>query len=360
MFLFVITSVVYTIKMFFFKILSSTVWLLVKFEGFRKIEKRNDNAKVVPVSVNYHFTRKCNYSCGFCFHTAKTSYKAPMEDVRKALRKLAAMGMKKINMAGGEPFLYPDHLGAICKFCKIDLKLESVSIVTNGSKVTKRFFKKYGDYVDIIAVSVDSFDEEINVKIGRGMSNLYSLQIKLLHYFVSSAGKGEHLKQLEFVSKWCRSRNIKFKINTVVNRYNLSEDLSQNIALLEPFRWKCFQVLPVDTENAGTTAIRNCSEFLITDEEFQEFCRRHQHLSCFVPESNDVMKNSYIILDEYLRFLTKNEDVYIESKSILEVDDVDSLLQSTEYEHKTFMERGGVYDWSKVQSCNSLDSNLEW
>ena len=33
----------------------------------------------VPVSVNYHFTRKCNYSCGFCFHTAKTSYVLPLE-----------------------------------------------------------------------------------------------------------------------------------------------------------------------------------------------------------------------------------------------------------------------------------------
>src|SRR5688500_5451137 len=24
----------------------------------------------VPVSVNYHFTRRCNKACGFCFHTA--------------------------------------------------------------------------------------------------------------------------------------------------------------------------------------------------------------------------------------------------------------------------------------------------
>ena len=23
----------------------------------------------VPVSVNYHFTRQCNKTCGFCFHT---------------------------------------------------------------------------------------------------------------------------------------------------------------------------------------------------------------------------------------------------------------------------------------------------
>ena len=35
-----------------------------------------------PLSVNYHFLRTCNYSCGFCFHTAKTSYVLPIEKVR--------------------------------------------------------------------------------------------------------------------------------------------------------------------------------------------------------------------------------------------------------------------------------------
>jgi hypothetical protein len=28
----------------------------------------------IPVSVNYHFTRRCNKTCGFCFHTATTSH----------------------------------------------------------------------------------------------------------------------------------------------------------------------------------------------------------------------------------------------------------------------------------------------
>lgn len=28
------------------------------------------------------FTRKCNYECGFCFHTAKTSYLTPLEDAK--------------------------------------------------------------------------------------------------------------------------------------------------------------------------------------------------------------------------------------------------------------------------------------
>lgn len=39
--------------------------------------------KRIPVSVNFHFTRKCNYECGFCFHTAKTSHITPLEDAKR-------------------------------------------------------------------------------------------------------------------------------------------------------------------------------------------------------------------------------------------------------------------------------------
>ena len=46
----------------------------------------------IPESVNYHFTRRCNYSCGFCFHTAKTSFLLPLDDAKRGLRMLAGAG----------------------------------------------------------------------------------------------------------------------------------------------------------------------------------------------------------------------------------------------------------------------------
>lgn len=54
------------------------------------------------------------------------------------------------------------------KYCKEVLVLESVSIVTNGSKLRDDWFDKYGNYIDILAVSCDSFVDEVNAKIGRG------------------------------------------------------------------------------------------------------------------------------------------------------------------------------------------------
>lgn len=46
----------------------------------------------IPKSVNYHFTRKCNYECGFCFHTAKTSFMLNLEDAKHGLGMLKIAG----------------------------------------------------------------------------------------------------------------------------------------------------------------------------------------------------------------------------------------------------------------------------
>lgn len=72
--------------------------------------------------------------------------------------------MEKINFSGGEPFLPQRgrHLGEMVKFCKQELKLPSVTIVSNGSMITEKWLQQYGDFVDILAISCDSFNEETN------------------------------------------------------------------------------------------------------------------------------------------------------------------------------------------------------
>ena len=50
------------------------------------------NEVPIPQSVNYHFTRQCNYSCGFCFHTAKNSFVLPIEEAKRGLRLLKEAG----------------------------------------------------------------------------------------------------------------------------------------------------------------------------------------------------------------------------------------------------------------------------
>lgn len=57
-------------------------------------------------------------------------------------------GMEKVNFAGGEPFIVKRgaYLGELVRFCKEDLQLPSVTVVSNGSLITEKWFEKYGEF----------------------------------------------------------------------------------------------------------------------------------------------------------------------------------------------------------------------
>lgn len=316
---------------------ATVVALFIFIISIRKYFSSRSPAAPVPISVNYHLTRKCNYACGFCFHTAKTSYILPLPEAKKGLALLRRAGMKKLNFAGGEPMLYPDFVGELSKYCKEELGLESVSIVTNGSLVKNKFLASYGKFIDIIAVSCDSFNEATNVKIGRGT--------------------GSHLKKLVELRGMCAEHGVKFKLNTVVNKYNFEEDMREAIKDIAPFRWKCFQVLVVKGENDSANTLRDATHFVISDEQFRQFCEKHEESPGFVPEPNNLMKDSYLILDEYMRFLDKGNDP---SKSILEIG-VTEALRSVFWDEESFLSRGGIYDWSRTGAQgDDGGKELEW
>lgn len=67
-------------------------------EGPREVQAEDEDGQVptTPLSVNYHFTRQCNYRCGFCFHTAKTSYVLPLEEAKRGLRMLKEAGESRL------------------------------------------------------------------------------------------------------------------------------------------------------------------------------------------------------------------------------------------------------------------------
>ncbi|XP_025864951.1 S-adenosylmethionine-dependent nucleotide dehydratase RSAD2 [Vulpes vulpes] len=291
----------------------------------------------IPTSVNYHFTRQCNYKCGFCFHTAKTSFVLPLAEAKRGLRLLQEAGMEKINFSGGEPFIHDrgEYLGKLVRFCKEELGLPSVSIVSNGSLIRERWFQNYGEYLDILAISCDSFDEQVNVLIGRGQ------------------GKKNHVENLQKLRTWCRDYRVAFKINSVINRFNVDEDMREQIKALNPVRWKVFQCLLIEGENSGEDALREAQQFVISDEEFEGFLDRHKEVSCLVPESNQKMRDSYLILDEYMRFLNCQNGRKDPSKSILDVG-VEEAIKFSGFDEKMFLKRGGKYVWSKA------DLKLDW
>ncbi|XP_016662105.1 radical S-adenosyl methionine domain-containing protein 2-like [Acyrthosiphon pisum] len=297
----------------------------------------------VPLSVNYHFTRQCNYSCGFCFHTAKTSFVLPLDEAKRGLTILADAGMKKLNFSGGEPFIRGGgrFMGELIKYCKTELRWAgiSISIVSNGSLIQEKWMRQYGEHVDMLAVSCDSFNADTNRMIGR-----------------QQGARTDHVAKLYQVREWCGQHKIAFKINTVVNTYNVNELFAEHIDRLRPVRWKVFQCLLLEGENAGEGALRNAARFYVTDEEFNGFLRRHAEVQMLVPENNDAMRDSYLILDEYMRFLNCRNGKKEPSASLLDVG-VQHALRGSGFDEQAFLERGGVYRWSKQQMS---EAELEW
>ncbi|TVY60826.1 Radical S-adenosyl methionine domain-containing protein [Lachnellula suecica] len=312
--------------------------------GPKSISTISREADIVPVSVNYFFTRHCNAECGFCFHTETSSYKLPLDQARKA-------GMKKMNFAGGEPFLYPKYLAELCRYCKEDLKLESVSIISNGTKVTEKWVKEYGRFVDILAVSCDSVHPATNAAIGRADR--------------SSGIPFDNVEKLFQIKDWCLEYGVRFKLNTVVCSLNWKESMADTVEKLDPFRWKVFQVLVVVGENESDGRKRDATKFVITDEQYADFCSRHKHLKCMVPESNKAMKSSYLLVDEYMRFLDKGDGDEKVSQSILDVG-VQKAIKQVRWDQEEFHNRGGICDWNsaaeKAQSCGGPGAGreLQW
>ncbi|KAK0767245.1 hypothetical protein N5P37_000979 [Trichoderma harzianum] len=316
------------------------VVLVLAFVPFSTVRQQTKGQ--IPISVNYFFTRQCNKSCGFCFHTAKTSHMEDISRAKRGLQLLQRAGMKKINFAGGEPFLYPKFLGELVDFCKEDLHLESVSIITNGSLVREEWVRKHAKNIDILACSCDSFDENTNIKIGRGTGN----QVEILYR----------------IAKWCRESEIKFKLNTVVTRLNYEEDMNEHIDTLQPFRWKVFQVLIVEGENDSEKTLRDARKFTISDKQFEVFCSKHKHHKSFVAESNRLMASSYLLVDEYMRFIDKDGNKL--TKSILDVG-VEAAMKEIKWDVDAFQERGGVYEWTKENEQGSpcstgMSEKLVW
>ena len=97
----------------------------------------------------------------------------------------------------------------------------TVSIISNGSRITRQWLEEYGPSVDILGISCDSFNESTNRRIGR-----------------TDGGRVQHMEHLFRVRRDCEALGIAFKLNTVVTALNKDEDMGPHIAELRPARWK--------------------------------------------------------------------------------------------------------------------------
>lgn len=286
----------------------------------------------LPPAINWHFWPWCNYGCKFCFARFEDIPRAdrlPKEIALTVPEMLAEAGADKITFVGGEPTLCP-YLGDLLAASK-DVGL-TTCIVSNASGLTENFLDKWGHLIDWVGLSIDASSDQIHAEIGRGMRGDLA------------RSRSHHLELATDAWDRCRSRGIRMKLNTVVCKPNLDDDMMELVLKLRPERWKIFEVLPVDGQNDG-----DVDDLLLDEGEFQTWVDRHASIADegiqFVPESNELMRGSYAMMDALGRFYSNSEGGHTYGPSILEIGVREAWEQNCFFEDR-FHNRGGIYEWS--------------
>jgi radical S-adenosyl methionine domain-containing protein 2 len=270
-------------------------------------------------------------SCEFCFATFQGVRNSvlpaghlPKHQALQVVSKLAAAGFRKINFAGGEPFLCP-WLDKLAKRAK-DLGMVT-SVVTNGSLMNWSRADKVLPHLDWFVLSVDSVDPRTLQQMGR----------------VSRHGPLAAETYLK-VCQRIKDRGIRLKINTVVTAVNRRENLTSFIREAAPYRWKIMQVLPLVGPD-----VRNPRDFTVTSRQFSGFLRRNRLGRKsgveIVPERDRDMVGSYVMVDPAGRFYDNTQGVYRYSAPILGTEDVRGLLAGMNVSVAAFEKRGGAYEF---------------
>jgi MoaA/NifB/PqqE/SkfB family radical SAM enzyme len=114
---------------------------------------------------NYYVTYRCNAYCEFCHFGDHLKFKgtsfASLEDFKSNVKQLAELGVKFIDLTGGEPLLHKE-IAKMAKFAH-DLKMQT-SITTNGLLYNK-FADKLAGNINLLHFSLDSPDEEEHNRI---------------------------------------------------------------------------------------------------------------------------------------------------------------------------------------------------
>ena len=187
-------------------------------------------------------TEKCNENCVYCFRSLSSINRFTLDEHLRILDKIISFGTEQITWSGGEALLVP-HATELIKYAKE--KGIYNKITTNGKLLTKEKIRELKPYVELVALSIDSLQDQTNVALGRGI---------------------EHRKTVMDRIQTLIKEGIKVDVNTVVMRQNIA-DLEEMASFFQENRlsgkWKLMTFFPVREK-----ALKNKEYLEIPDELF--------------------------------------------------------------------------------------------
>lgn len=283
----------------------------------------NENQTIKEIVINWHLTETCNYSCEYCFskyndicethevHRSRESYTALLQKLYSYFSERYLIPVR-LNLAGGEPLLSKNIVSIIDVAKNIGF---NVSIITNGSLLTPEITNNLKNKLSTIGVSIDSDSNSKDIVIGRCTRSKKTLDRENL------------IQQLKVL----RDSGTVIKVNTVVCKYNNECDLNDLITSITPDKWKVLQALPV-----------NDIDLTVSEIEFNKFINKHKdHREIMAIENNELMTNSYIMVDPLGRFFQNGAACtgYTYSQPILLNNSIDQCFNEIDFNIIKFISR---------------------
>jgi len=107
-----------------------------------------------PILVHIIPTRRCNLDCGYCNEYDQVSKPVPLEEMKRRLDYLAAMGTTIITISGGEPLMHPELEEVIRHVRKHGM---IAGMITNGFLLSKERIKSLNDAgLEHLQISIDN------------------------------------------------------------------------------------------------------------------------------------------------------------------------------------------------------------
>ncbi len=264
------------------------------------------------MKVCWNLTNLCNENCFYCFRELHESARS-IDDNLVIIDALKDLSITSITYAGGEPLIYPELEKLLIYASSLGIKN---NIITNGRNLTLDNLDLYLPHIEKLTFSVDSPNDYVNGRIGRGLD----------HY--------RHIRAiLPEIKK--RYPSVIIEINSVANKEHLGElefmfeSLCSEIAIYGLKKWKISRFCPL-----RGYALERKDRFILSDEEFSEIEKMHSDIpspfSISVRNTDSIEENLIISPNGKLKKTTNGEEEVL----------IDDLVQ---FSKEKALKIGGFY-----------------
>lgn len=163
-----------------------------------------------PLSLMWHMTRRCNFTCPFCFIRDNAFDRDPTFDsVLPLLERIVSLGLVRATLSGGECLLVK-NFPLIYRYLKESGVL--VTLFTNGSLIGEDALNLFSE-LPPFSVEITFYDDDFESRPYRAALSLRSLGIDVLGKFTVSL---ENAAILDSVERWCALHDIPFLFDPVL------------------------------------------------------------------------------------------------------------------------------------------------